>query len=157
MACHPPRHRFGPRSMAPGEHFLRGALVARPVQYAGVQVVEGARWIRTSATCSRWVCKELPALRAEISAHSEEKGRLLARIESEAAARRPILPLLAELLGTTRDETRQALGAGLPGAGQGVPTRSGSSALMAPASASPRPCPPFLLVCAVTRRTMRRQ
>ncbi|MFD7229251.1 hypothetical protein [Streptomyces sp. NPDC059881] len=104
------------------------------------------------------VCEELPALRAEISAHSEEKGRLLARIESEAAARRPILPLLAELLGTTRDETRQALGAGLPGAGAG---HADEEWFVCPDGACERvattvPAGP-VPVCAVTRRTMRRQ
>ena len=65
------------------------------------------------------VCEELPGLREEISRHSDERSRLLARIETEAAARHPILPLLAELLGTNTEGTRQALGAGLPGAGAG--------------------------------------
>ncbi|MFJ1969175.1 hypothetical protein ACIO93_10955 [Streptomyces sp. NPDC087903] len=104
------------------------------------------------------VCEELPALRDEISGHSEEKARLLARIEAEAAARRPILPLLAELLGTGRDETRQALGAGLPGAGAG---RADEEWFACPDGACDRvattvPAGP-VPVCSVTRRTMRRQ
>jgi hypothetical protein len=67
------------------------------------------------------VCEELPSLRAEVGRHSAERSRLFTRIEAEAAARRPIMPLLAELLGTSREDTRQALGAGLPGTGPGRP------------------------------------
>jgi hypothetical protein len=65
------------------------------------------------------VCEELPALREEVGRHPDERARLLARIEAEAAARRPILSLLAELLGTNAEGTRTALAAGLPGVGAG--------------------------------------
>lgn len=104
------------------------------------------------------LCAELPALREECARHSEQHTRLLARIEAEAAARRPILGLLATLLGTTGQETRHALGAGLPGAGGGRADEErfgcpdgacARVATTAPAGPVPR--------CAVTGRTMERR
>ncbi|GAA3433781.1 hypothetical protein [Kutzneria kofuensis] len=65
------------------------------------------------------LCCELAELRRECAEQPERRQRLLARIEAEAAARRPILPLLAELLGVDGEETLRTAGAGLPGAGPG--------------------------------------
>jgi hypothetical protein len=63
------------------------------------------------------VCEDLPGLREEC-ARSERQAKLLARIEQEATARRPVLSLLAELLGLTPEEAledyRQAA-TGFPG------------------------------------------
>ncbi|QXJ24285.1 hypothetical protein AGRA3207_005575 [Actinomadura graeca] len=67
------------------------------------------------------LCDELPALREQCAAEPEDKRLLLTRIEAEARARRPILALLGELLGTGAEDTGavRGLGAGLPGAGPG--------------------------------------
>ncbi|MCZ4125700.1 hypothetical protein O3X23_41115 [Streptomyces sp. H39-S7] len=65
------------------------------------------------------LCRELPWLRREWAFLTVESRSLLERIEEEARARRPILHLLHELLGTDRAESRQALSAALPGAGPG--------------------------------------
>lgn len=65
------------------------------------------------------LCAELIGLRAEGALQSADKQRLLVRIEEEARARRPILPLLDQLLGTSRTETVRSLGSRLPGAGPG--------------------------------------
>ena len=104
------------------------------------------------------VCAELPMLREEVALHSRERARLLSGVEAEAAARRPILPLLGALLGTTREETRQALGAGLPGVGPG---RADEELFGCPDGACDRvattvPAGP-LPTCAVTGRAMRRR
>jgi hypothetical protein len=68
------------------------------------------------------LCQDLPVLRAECAALSERHVRLLVRIEAAAAARQPVLDLLAELVGGSPDEVleghRQAA-TGLPGAGGG--------------------------------------
>ena len=65
------------------------------------------------------LCDELPALRTECALQPEKQRHLLSRIEVEARARRPILALLSELLGTTRTGTVRALSGGLPGVGPG--------------------------------------
>lgn len=104
------------------------------------------------------VCADLPALRAEISLHSSERSQLLARIEAEAAARRPILRLLAELLDTSRAGTRQTLSAGLPGVGTG---RADEESFMCPDGACGRaakalPAGPAPM-CWVSGQPMRRR
>ena len=65
------------------------------------------------------LCEELTALRAQCAAEPQDKQRLLSRIEAEARARRPILALLSELLGTSAIGTVRGLSSGLPGAGPG--------------------------------------
>ena len=65
------------------------------------------------------LCSELAELRRECAQQPEPRHRLLARIEEEAAARRPILPLLERLLGVDGTDTMRAVGVGLPGAGPG--------------------------------------
>ncbi|TYB57674.1 hypothetical protein FXF51_39970 [Nonomuraea sp. PA05] len=65
------------------------------------------------------LCEELPELRAECARQSAARQALLARVESEAQARRPVLGLLAELLGTGPDGAVRALGTALPGSGPG--------------------------------------
>lgn len=65
------------------------------------------------------LCGELSELRAESGQHPPDKQQLLAQIEAEARARRPILGLLAELMGINREETVRALAGGLPGTGPG--------------------------------------
>lgn len=64
-------------------------------------------------------CEELPEIRAECARQTASRQLLLARIEAEAQARRPILDLLVDLLGSEPDSVTRALGAGLPGAGPG--------------------------------------
>jgi hypothetical protein len=105
------------------------------------------------------LCDELPTLLPEVRLHTPDRMRLLERIIAEAAARRPVLALLSELLGTTGiDETRQALGAGLPGTGPG---RADDERFECPDGACPRtattipagPAP----TCSVTGHTMRRR
>jgi hypothetical protein len=68
------------------------------------------RWALTE------LCEELPTLREEQPVLGEEEQRLLARIEAEARARRPITALMRELFG--RDVVR-GVSTGLPGAGPG--------------------------------------
>ena len=104
------------------------------------------------------VCEELPALREEVGRHAGDRASLLSRIEAEAAARRPILALLGQLLGTTPEDTRQALGAGLTGAGPGRADEEqfgcpdgGCDRVAAGVPAGPLP------TCALTGRTMRRR
>jgi hypothetical protein len=68
------------------------------------------------------LCRELPALQTECARLSERHQRLLARIEEAAAARRPVLGLLAELLDGTPDDVldeQRGVATGLPGAGCG--------------------------------------
>lgn len=69
----------------------------------------------------RTVCMELPELLEERPQLPAERQALIDRIREEAAARRPILPLLAQLVGTSRAETVRSLGSGLPGVGPGRP------------------------------------
>ncbi|EQD81510.1 hypothetical protein A8924_3250 [Saccharopolyspora erythraea NRRL 2338] len=64
-------------------------------------------------------CDELPGLREECAHHPADRLRLVDRIAAEARARRPILGLLAELLGTSPAEAARALGSALPGTGPG--------------------------------------
>lgn len=65
------------------------------------------------------LCGELAGLRIECAHQPAKRQDLLARIEAEAKARRPILGLLAELLGMDMGDTTRALGAQLPGIGPG--------------------------------------
>jgi hypothetical protein len=65
------------------------------------------------------LCGEITELRAECAHHTEERQNLLARIEIEARARRPVLGLLLELLGGVQEETARALSTGLPGSSHG--------------------------------------
>lgn len=64
-------------------------------------------------------CEELPQLRAECAYQPVARRLLLACIEAEARARRPILGLLSELLGASPDSTVRTLSVGLPGSGPG--------------------------------------
>ncbi len=65
------------------------------------------------------LCDELPALREQCQFESHARQALLSRIEVEARARRPVAALLAELLGSSAEETVRGLSTGLPGAGPG--------------------------------------
>jgi hypothetical protein len=65
------------------------------------------------------LCEELTMLRSEVARHGEAKRNLLARIEGEAAAGRPVLVLLGRLLGADGTTAVRALSSGLPGAGHG--------------------------------------
>jgi hypothetical protein len=62
------------------------------------------------------LCAELPGLRAECAQQSAWHRQLLARVEDEARARRPILDLLGELLGVG---TVRSLSHRPPGVGPG--------------------------------------
>jgi hypothetical protein len=106
------------------------------------------------------LCEELPALREECAGLSERHVRLLTRIEQEAAARRPVLHLLAELLDSRPEEVleeHRLAATGLPGGGAGraddevfgCPDGAcGHEARTVPAGAAPR--------CQLTNREMRR-
>jgi hypothetical protein len=105
------------------------------------------------------VCEDLLGLRDEC-ARSQRQVMLLARIEQEATARRPVLPLLVELLGLTPEEVlgdhRQAA-TGLPGIGGG---RADDELFGCPDGAcdrrsttAPAGAPP---TCLLTGRAMRR-
>ncbi|MFI1195119.1 hypothetical protein ACH4T9_17905 [Micromonospora sp. NPDC020750] len=65
------------------------------------------------------LCDDLPALRAYFAAGSEQQRLLLASIETEARARRPVAGLVTRLLGAGATGTSRNLGAGLPGSGPG--------------------------------------
>ncbi|MCC8247635.1 hypothetical protein [Saccharothrix luteola] len=65
------------------------------------------------------LCAELPALREECRYQPESARRLLARVEEEARARRPVLALLDQLLDGGGDEATRQLSGGLPGMGAG--------------------------------------
>jgi hypothetical protein len=67
------------------------------------------------------LCAELPELRAECARQPADSRRLLERVEAEARARRPIIALLGELLGSSPDETLRSLSSGLPGTSGGQP------------------------------------
>jgi hypothetical protein len=104
------------------------------------------------------LCEELPGLRAECAQLSEHHGRLLERIVAEAVARRPILHLIHELVGSTSEEFRHALSTGLPGQGVGRANEEwfgcpdgacGRKAVTYPAGPVPR--------CRVTGLVMSRQ
>jgi len=69
----------------------------------------------------RSVCVELSELLAERAELPADRQELVDRIQEEAVARRPVLPLLAELVGTNQAETVRSLGSGLPGVGPGRP------------------------------------
>ena len=62
------------------------------------------------------LCEELPTLREGCTALGEKEQRLLALIEAEARARRPVTALLRELVG---QDVVRGLNTGLPGAGPG--------------------------------------
>jgi hypothetical protein len=103
------------------------------------------------------LCREFDALAVEVRHHSSERQELLAKILAEAAARRPVLDLLSQLLGTERATTARALSVGLPGTGPGharaetfrCPDGACDRREMpSPAGAIPR--------CAVTGRLMER-
>ncbi len=64
------------------------------------------------------LCQEYDALVVE-AGHVPGHQELVVRIAEEARARRPVLGLLEQLLGTDRESTVRALSAGLPGAGPG--------------------------------------
>ncbi|NKY37230.1 hypothetical protein HGA13_29775 [Nocardia speluncae] len=104
------------------------------------------------------LCTGLDALRAECAQWPESRRQLLARIEAEARARRPILHLVAQLLGTSQEETRQMTSGGLAGFGPGradeesfgCPDRACDQvATTLPAGPLPR--------CVLTDTSMRRQ
>jgi hypothetical protein len=106
------------------------------------------------------LCQELPTLRVDCAKFSERHVRLLARVEEEAAARRPVLDLLAELLGGTRNEVleeHRSAATGLPGTGGGraddevfgcPDDACGHQTRTVPAGTPPR--------CSLTRREMKR-
>ncbi|WP_245560286.1 hypothetical protein [Nocardia asiatica] len=83
---------------------------------------------------------------------------MLARIEIEARARRPILPLLAQLVGTSQQETRQMIAVGLPGFGGG---HADEESFGCPDHACDRVCVPLpagpVPRCVITDTPMRRQ
>lgn len=104
------------------------------------------------------LCEELTTLRSEVARHGEAKRNLLARIEGEAAAGRPILELLGRLLGADGTTAVRTLSSGLPGAGPGQADderfgcpagRCDRVATAAPAGPVPR--------CLVTRGAMVRR
>lgn len=104
------------------------------------------------------LCSELGALRAECGQQPEHKRQLLARIEAEAAARRPILALLGELLGTEGEATTRALSTALPGASAGQPDEE---VFGCPDSACDRVCQPLpagpVPRCQLTGKTLRQR
>jgi len=61
------------------------------------------------------VCRDLPRLLAERANAPADQQALIDRIREEAAARRPLLPLLTRLVGARRADF------GLPGLGPGSP------------------------------------
>jgi len=65
------------------------------------------------------LCQEFEELVEEAGRHSPGRQELVERITAEARARRPVLGLLGQLLGTDRESTVRALSVGLPGAGPG--------------------------------------
>jgi hypothetical protein len=65
------------------------------------------------------LCQEFDALVEEAGQHSPERRELVGRIATEAQARRPVLGLLQQLLGTDRESTVRALSTGLSGIGPG--------------------------------------
>ncbi|MFJ9181365.1 hypothetical protein [Streptomyces sp. NPDC102360] len=65
------------------------------------------------------VCAELDELRAECARQPDDRQRGLERLEAAARARRPVLALIAELLGSSPEDTVRTLASGLPGAGPG--------------------------------------
>ncbi|MBW4720395.1 hypothetical protein [Saccharothrix obliqua] len=65
------------------------------------------------------LCDGLADLRAECLHHPAEVRRLFARIEVEARARRPIVALLAELVGSDGSPAARGVAGGLPGFGAG--------------------------------------
>jgi hypothetical protein len=65
------------------------------------------------------LCQDFDALVEETGRHSPARQELVGRIAAEARARRPVLELLSQLLGTDREVTLRALSAGLPGGGPG--------------------------------------
>ncbi len=65
------------------------------------------------------LCDELPVLRELCAVDSTDKQLLLARIETEARARRPVAALLGELLGADTTDPARGVGTSLPGAGPG--------------------------------------
>lgn len=69
-----------------------------------------------TSLCIEWV--QLSLERAYLPA---EKQDLLDRIRRQAGVRRPILPLLEQLLGSSRIEALRSLASGLPGIGPGRP------------------------------------
>jgi hypothetical protein len=69
----------------------------------------------------RSVCLELPELLAERKQLPAEGQALVDRVRAEATARRPVLALLAELVGNSQAETVRSLSAGLSGVGPGRP------------------------------------
>lgn len=104
------------------------------------------------------LCSEVGALRAECAQQPEHKQRLLARIEAEAAARRPIHGLLGELLETEGSGTTRALSTGLPGAGAG---QADEERLGCPDRACDRICEPLpagpVPQCELTGEPLRRR
>jgi hypothetical protein len=106
------------------------------------------------------LCQELPALREESPSQPDREQRLLARIEKNAAARQPLLGLLAELLRTTPEDAldeQRGVATGLPGAGLG---RADDEVFGCPDGACdrqargvPAGAPPW---CAAAGREMRR-
>ena len=104
------------------------------------------------------LCAQLPELRAECALQPEHRQRLLAQIEHEAAARRPILALLGQLLGTSGEDSRQMLSTGLPGSGPG---RADEESFGCPDAACNRVCTTSpagpIPGCLLTGQPMRRR
>ncbi|WLW53343.1 hypothetical protein [Streptomyces sp. YU58] len=69
------------------------------------------------------LCQEFEALIGETRLHSAARQELLERIAAEARARRPVLPLLGQLLNADRETTLRTLATALPGAGPGTARR----------------------------------
>lgn len=85
--------------------------------FLGHDVENGAGVDQAERMALSVLCDELLALRTECADQPEEIRLLLARIEGEARARRPILRLVDELLGGVG--ATRGLASGLPGAGAG--------------------------------------
>lgn len=68
------------------------------------------------------LCEGLPELRRECAGLPTDRKALLDRIEAEAASRRPVAGLVAQLVGYSPEdivEARRGPATGLPGAGGG--------------------------------------
>lgn len=122
------------------------------------QAADGPRSAPLERQALAAFCSEVGALRAEFSREPEHKRRLLARIEAEAAARRPIHGLLGELLGTEAGGTTRALSTALPGSGAG---RADEERFGCPDRACDRVCEPLpagpVPHCEITGEPMRRR
>src|SRR4051812_44984557 len=113
------RLRRSPGIRFPAEVRERGTPVDDDNHGRGYDHVDDAIDNAEERAALRSVCAELPELLAEREQQPPDRQELTDRIRREAVARRPILPLLAQLVGTSRAETVRSLGSGLPGVSPG--------------------------------------